>query len=112
MALIFINPGALAATMRRVALNTLFMALLAGILALFTIYYILDSAETEQEFDGFREITGKVQSIEIAADETILERPTKRTTERYDDRFFEHLESIQASRDKTFMRGRVFLEEK
>ena len=94
-----------------VALNTLFIILLAATLALFTVYYILDSAETARESGGFEEITGKVQSFEITADEINLDGPAKKTTERYDDKFFEYLESIQASRDKTFMKGKVFLEE-
>ena len=97
--------------MRGVALNTLFITLLAATLALFTVYYILDSAETAREFGGFDEITGKVQSFVISADETNLGGPAKKTTERYDNKFFKHLESIQASRDKTFMKGKVFLEE-
>ena len=111
LALIFIKGSALPAIMGGVALNTLFIILLAATLALFTVYYILDSAETAREFGGFEEITGKVQSFEITADEINLDGPAKKTTERYDNKFFKHLESIQASRDKTFMKGKVFLEE-
>ena len=98
--------------MRGVALNTLFIILLTATLVLFTVYYILDSAENEDEFGGFEEITGRVQSFEISADGTNLDGPTKKTTERYDDKFFDYLESVQDSRDKTFMKGKVFLEEK
>ncbi|MEK6949782.1 MAG: hypothetical protein AABX34_06165 [Nanoarchaeota archaeon] len=98
--------------MRGVTLNTLFMILLTATLVLFTIYYILDSAETEQEFGGFKEITGKAQSFEITADGASLEGQTKKTAKKYDDKFFAYLEGIQASRDKTFMKGKVFFEEK
>ena len=98
--------------MRGVALNTLFIILLTATLVLFTVYYILDSAETEQEFGGFKEITGKVQSFEIFHNATDSYEPTKKTTERYDDKFFSYLESMQDSRDNTFMKGKVFFEEK
>lgn len=98
--------------MKGVVLNTLFIILLAATLVLFTVYYILNSAETEQEFGGFKEITGKAQRFEIPGDEIMLSGPAKKTTERYDDKFFEYLEGIQDSRDNTFMKGKVFFEEK
>ena len=112
VALIFIKGNALLPIMMSVALNTLFIILLTATLVLFTVYYILDSAENEDEFGGFQEITGKVQSFVISADGANLDGPTKKTTERYDDKLFEYLESIQESGDKTFMKGKVFLEEK
>ena len=112
LASIFIKGSVLAAMMRSIVLNTLFIILLIVTLVLLTAYYILNSAENEQEFGGFEEITGKVQRFEIPGDEIILEGPAKKTTERYDDKLFEYLESIQESRDNTFMGGKVFLEEK
>ena len=112
LALIFIKGNALPAAMRGVALNTLFIVLLVITLALITVYYILDSAETEQELGGFTKITGNAQSFEILHHDAGSYEPTEKTAERYDDKFFSYLEHIQDSRDKTFMKGKVFFEEK
>lgn len=92
-------------------LNFIFIILLVMALVLFAVYYALFSIEEEKEFGGFQEITGTVQNFEVHHSQKSYKFNHAKTTEEYDDEFFSYLESIQKSRDETFNRGRVFLEE-
>ena len=53
-----------------------------------------------------------MQSFEVSPGKTNFYQPTKENTERYDNKLLGYLDHIQEQRDKTFMRGRVFLTEK
>ena len=66
----------------------------------------------ESKVGGLKDITGVMHSFEVSHEEHNFHYPTKRVSERYDDKYFEYLESMHESRDKTFMKGRVFLREK
>lgn len=66
----------------------------------------------EGKASGLTDITGVMQSFEVSHGETNFYQPTKRVSERYDDKYFEYLEHIKERREKSFMRGRVFLREK
>jgi len=92
-------------------LNTTFVVLLVITLILFTFYYMIDSTETE-EVSEFKEIIGKMQSFEVSHSDIILYHPTMKNTKRYDDKLFVYLEHVQEQRDKTFMKGKVFLKQK
>ncbi len=75
-----------------IRLNTTFVVLLVTTLILFTIYYIIVSLETEErDYGGLKEITGKVQSFEVFHGETNFYIPTKRVSEKYDDKYFDYL---------------------
>ena len=90
--------------MRKIILNTLFIALLVLTLILVTLYYILDSIESKQKLGGFKEITGTSHVFDVPHTQNYQPHKNFKTTEKYDDKFFAYLESIQDSRDKTFMR--------
>ena len=86
-----------------IRLNTAFVVLLVATLILFTIYYIIISIETEErDYGGLKEITGKVQSFEVSHGKTGFDEPTKKVSERYDEKLFAYLEHIQDRRDETF----------
>ena len=93
-------------------LNTTFVILLAITLILFTFQYIINFAETEEDFSVHVKVTGAMQSFEVSHDETNFYHPTKKNTKRYNDKLFDYLEHIQVQRDKTFDKGRVFLIQK
>ena len=93
-------------------LNTTFVILLVITLILFTFYYIIIPTETKEEFGGFKEITGAMQSFEVSHYKHNPYHPTKRVSERYDDKLFDYLEHIQGQRDKTFHKVKVFLKER
>ena len=94
-------------------LNRLFVAIIVLIMVLLiAIIPINIFEEEESNVGGLNDITGAMQSFEVSHGKTNFYQPTKRVSERYDDKYFEYLESIQKSGDKTFMRGKVFLREK
>jgi len=90
-------------------LNTLFVILLVITLILFSFNYIINSIETEEEFGGFDEITGAVQIYEVSQDTSNFYYPTRKNTERYNDKLFDYLVHIQDSKENTFHKGKVFL---
>ncbi|MCH8004027.1 MAG: hypothetical protein IH934_05345 [Nanoarchaeota archaeon] len=98
--------------MRNILLNTIFMIFLLITLVLFTLYNMIDTPETKENIGGFNEITGAMKTYEISHHIGKFYQPTKKYTKRYDEKLFEYLEHIQEQRDKTFMRGKVFLREK
>lgn len=80
------------------------LIILAG---LFLIYGIEDKKKV-----GCAGTSGVMQNSDVSYGEANLGYPSKRVSERYDDKLFEHLESVHESKDKTFMKGKVFLREK
>ena len=88
------------------------MIFLVITLVLFTLYYMIDSVEIDFDNDGINEITGAMQSFEVFHESPNIYYPTKKNTERYDEKLFEYLEHVQEQRDKTFMRGKVFIRQK
>ena len=105
MASTFLNGYALPSVMDNIRLNTTFVVVLVVTLILFTIYYIIFSIETEErDYGGLKEITGKVQSFEVPHGEIGFDEPTKKVSERYDDKLFDYLEQIRDRRDETFFR--------
>ena len=109
--LIFINGYSFLYLMGN-TLNTTFVILLVITLILFTFYYIIIPTETEEEFGGFKEITGMMQSFEVFHESPDIYYPTKKNTKRYNDKLFDYLDHIQGQRDKTFHKGKVFLKER
>lgn len=91
-------------------LNILFMILIV-IMFIFLAAIILINVFDKEEGKarGLTDITGAMQSFEVSHGETNFYQPTKRVSERYDDKYLEH---IKERREKSFMRGRVFLREK
>ena len=86
-------------------LNKLFVILIVLIPILLSIIILMgEFEEKESDFDGLKEITGAMQTYEVSHENINLRYKHVRTSERFDDKFFEYLESIQESRDKTFFR--------
>ncbi len=91
--------------MANMKLNTTFVVLLVVTLILFAMYYIIFSIESEErDYGGLKEITGKVQSFEVPHGGIGFDEPTKKGSERYDDKLFAYIEHIQDRRDETFFR--------
>lgn len=90
---------------------TLFIILLAIALVLFTISYIIDSDEIRVNAGELTVVTGEMQSFEAFHESSNNFNPTKKTTERYDEKLLEYLDHIQESKDNTFQKGKVFLRE-
>ena len=89
--------------MKTKTLETLF-ALLVVLVFVFLIALILvNESESKTEFGGFKEITGSMQNFEVSASSDQNYAPTK-TSDRYDEKYLEYLDSIQKSRDNTFLR--------
>ena len=87
-------------------LNILFIVLIIIIFILLMTRILIGAFEKEEsDVGGLKDITGAMESFEVSHDETDFYYPTKKNTERYDDRLFEYLEHIQEQRDKTFMKG-------
>ena len=99
--------------MRNTVLNKLFIVLLVLTLVLFTVNYIIDSNEIGvNNYYGLVEINGEIQSFEVFHESPNINYPTKKNTERYDEKLLDYLDHIQESRDNTFMKGKVFLKGK
>tara|TARA_B100001964_G_C13739155_1_gene382283 strand:- start:79 stop:429 length:351 start_codon:yes stop_codon:yes gene_type:complete len=110
LALTFIKEASLPSIMKNIRLNTIFIILLAITLILFTINYIISPIGMEvNDYSGSTENTGSMQSFEVFHEFPEVYYPTKKNTKRYNDKLFGYLEHIQESRDKTFMKGKVFL---
>ena len=89
--------------MKTKTLETLF-ALLVVLVFVFLIALILvNELESKTEFGGFKEITGSMQNFEVSASSDQNYAPTK-TSDRYDEKYLEYLDSIKQSRDNTFLR--------
>jgi hypothetical protein len=92
--------------MKAKTLEMMFVVLVALI---FLVLIAIIMIGEKEKFGGFKEITGTVQSYEVYHGAGNLRFINIRTTERYDDKFFEHLQHLQQRKDETFMRGKVFL---
>ena len=89
--------------MKTKTLEMLF-ALLVVLVFVFLIALILvNETEQKNEFGGFEEITGSMQNFEVSASSDQNYAPTK-TSDRYDEKYLEYLDSIKQSRDSTFLR--------
>ena len=73
--------------------------------------FLIKGIEAESKA-GCMETTGAMHSFDISHKEPNFYHPTKRVSGRDDDKYFNYLEGMHKSRDKTFMKGRVFLREK
>ncbi len=89
--------------MKTKTLNILFLVLIAIMVILFLAIILISIFEKEEsELGGLRDITGAVQSFEVYHGNP--QYISVRTSERYDDKYFDYLEHIQEIRDKTFFR--------
>jgi len=98
--------------MGNIILNTLFVILLVLTLVLFTIYYLIDSVETEEKIVSSNEITGAMKTYEVSHYKGKFLHPTKKYTKRYDEKLIDYLEHKRKSKDNTFHKGKVFLKER
>lgn len=90
--------------------NTIVLILIIITLVLASSLIVINKLEVKKEFSG-NDAAIDMQSFEVSEDKDRYYEPTKKNTQRYDDKLFAYLEHIQGQRDKTFMRGRVFLKE-
>jgi hypothetical protein len=94
-------------------LNILFIALIVIMFVFLVAIILINIFEKEEsEVGGLTDITGAMQSFEVSYETAGLQYISVKTPERFDDKYFDYLEKIQEARDKTFMRGKVFLIEK
>jgi hypothetical protein len=99
--------------MKTKVLNNLFIALIVIMVILLIILVLVNIFEKEESKAGnLPDITGAMHSFEVSHGESNFCHPTKEVSERYDEKYFEYLEHMQEQRDKTFMKGKVFLREK
>ena len=98
--------------MKNPGLNTLVLILIIITLVLLSSLTLIDKFEEKEKVKAVKEITGKMQSFEVYHGTPNVYYPTKKNTKRYDEKLFNYLEHIQEQRDKTFMKGKVFLREK
>ena len=86
-------------------LNVLFVTVLMLILIFLAAIIIFSIFEEEENFGGLQEFTGSTITFEVThKGQYIPQHLSIRRHEKYDDKFFAYLESIQESRDKTFLR--------
>ena len=92
-------------------LNTLVLILIIFTLVLLSSLTVINEFETVENVDVVNEATGEMQSFEVYHESPNNFDPTKKTTERYDEKLLEYLDHIQESKDNTFQKGKVFLRE-
>ena len=88
----------------------LFIELIIFILVILGLLFVINSESGECNC-ACNGNAGAMQSFEVSPGKTNFYQPTKENTERYDNKLLGYLDHIQEQRDKTFMRGRVFLKE-
>jgi|TARA_B100001964_G_C14125467_1_gene550334 hypothetical protein len=99
--------------MKNSGLNTLVLILIIITLVLLSTIVLIDSFEKERKHYGNSKITGKMYKVGINHYGTGDNHYKHvKTTKRYDDKLFDHLENMHKSRDNTFMKGKVFLKER
>ena len=104
LALIFINSPSLLALMKIKILNNLFLVLIAIMVILFLAIILITVFEKgESKVGSLPDITGAMQSYDVYH-QTQPQYAHVRTSEKYDDTYFEYLEHIQKRRDESFMR--------
>ncbi len=74
---------------------------------------LIDDYKEEQHgwCGGSNHFTGKMNNYDVYHKTPYSGYKMMKTTKMYDDKYFEYLEGMHESRDKTFMRGKVFLKE-
>ncbi|MFH0867887.1 MAG: hypothetical protein V1831_01115 [Candidatus Woesearchaeota archaeon] len=86
-------------------LNKLFIAILALMIVLLIVIVMVNILEEEESgVNGLTDITGAMHSFEVYHKTAGLQYANVKTSERFDDNYFEYLESIQEARDKSFLR--------
>ena len=72
---------------------------------LFAAIVLINAFDKEEsEVGGLNDITGAVQKFEVYHGNSNPQFVHVKTSERYDDKYFEYLEHIKDRRDKTFLR--------
>ncbi len=89
--------------MKTKTLEMLFVLLIVLVFVFFIALILVNETGQKNEFGGFKEITGSMQNFEVSASSGQNYAPTK-TTDRYDKKYLEYLDSIQKSRDNNFLR--------
>ncbi len=85
-------------------LNILFLVLIVIMAIFLAAIMMIGIFNTEEsEAGGLTDITGAMQSFEVYH-EAGQQYTSVKTSERYDDKYFEYLEHIKERRDKTFFR--------
>ena len=94
-------------------LNILLVIIILLIIIFGVALVLFNKCDKEyNKWDRSKHFTGKMHSYDVYHKTPHSQYKIIKTSERYDDKYFEYLEHIQESRDKTFMKGRVFLTEK
>ena len=89
--------------MKTKTLEMLFALLIALVFVFLIALILVNETEQNKEFGGFKEITGTMQNFEVSHENYKNYAATK-TSEKYDEKYLEYLDSIQKSRDNKFLR--------
>ena len=81
----------------------LFALLVLLVFVFFIALILVNETEQNEEFGGFKEITGSMQNFEVSTSSDQNYAPTK-SMDKYDEKYLEYLDSMQKSRDNTFLR--------
>tara|TARA_Y100000310_G_scaffold330124_1_gene401248 strand:- start:216 stop:482 length:267 start_codon:yes stop_codon:yes gene_type:complete len=88
--------------MKTKTLEVLFTLIVFLVILLFLVLRFVSS---EDEFGGFKEITGNMETFEVSHQEQKYNpKPTKDNTKRYDNKLIDYKDHIEERRDKTFFR--------
>ena len=86
-------------------LNILFVAVIVVMVIFFLALILVNMfSEEEREVGALKDITGTVQNFEVYHGTSNPQYVYVRTSEKFDDKYFEYLEHIEERRDKTFLR--------
>ena len=89
--------------MKTKTLEMLFVLLVVLVFVFLIALILVNESESDAGFGGFKEITGSMQNFEVSHNPGQNNAPTK-TPERYDKKYLEYLDSIEKSREDTFLR--------
>ena len=112
LALRFIKLNPLSAIIKMKKLNILLLIIILLIIIFGLALISINSCEKGQsKWSKGKHFTGKMYSFKVSHDKMNFDYPAKKVSERYDNKYFDYLEGMHKSRDKTFMKGKVFLTE-
>ena len=97
---IFISKATLTEKMNIIFLKKVFVILIILFLIVLALLFIFYGSKTE--VNGFKEITGTVVTYEVV--DSSHSYHSEKTDYEYNEKYLSYLDSVQNSRDKTFMR--------
>ena len=113
VASIFIKKDSLLLDMRtKILTKTLIFLIIITIILFVALALVSLCEKKETKTFGYGGTGHMERFIAYHGEVSQVYNPCLKTTERYDDKYFEYLENMQEQRDRTFMKGRMFLIER